>query len=219
MDSFPDYSARSLGDIASTLPGASAVFRRHKLDFFCGGKATLAAAAATVGIDTDSLNSELAATIGKGEPAPEETAALIDHIVLRYHAAHRRELPELILLAAEVEEQHAGNPRAPAGLAVWLEQLASASEPHFQNEETVVFPMMRRGSPPEAGKPVGAIRHEHETLGDVLWTVVTLCNNFQPPPEACDRWRALYVNLAKFTDDLMTHLHLENNVLFPRFNA
>jgi regulator of cell morphogenesis and NO signaling len=214
----PDYSRRALGEIAASMPGATAVFRRHKLDFFCGGKATLEEAAAKAGLDVEALTSELAAIRDHGEAAPEETGALIEHIVQRYHSAHRRELPELILLAGEVESKHAGNPRAPTGLAVWLEGIASTMEPHFRKEENVLFPMMRRAVERAIREPIEVMRHEHEAHGDRLWTLVALCNNFDPPPEACDRWRALYVGLGKFVNDLMTHLHLEDNVLFPRFD-
>jgi regulator of cell morphogenesis and NO signaling len=213
------FAPRSVADIAATLPGATAVFRRHKLDFCCGGKAPLGEAVAARGGDLAVVEAELAGLVQSAAQAPAATDALIDLILERYHATHRRELPELIRLARRVEAVHGDRPGAPLGLAALLEELAAELEGHMQKEEGVLFPMMRRGGHPMIAHPIGAMRHEHDDAGDLLRRVEELTGGGVPPEGACNTWRALYAGTRKFADDLMEHIHLENNVLFPRFDA
>ncbi|MFC7610763.1 DUF542 domain-containing protein [Teichococcus aestuarii] len=111
------FGPRSVAEIAAALPGATAVFRRHKLDFCCGGQAPLAEAAARRGVDLATVEGELAALHPDAAAAtvPQETGALIALIEQRYHATHRRELPELVRLARRVEAVHGEHPLAPRG--------------------------------------------------------------------------------------------------------
>lgn len=213
------FASRSVADIAATLPGATAVFRRHGLDFCCGGGAALADAAAARGADIATLESELAGLVrGTAEP-PAETEALIDLIVTRYHEAHRRDLPELIRLARRVEAVHRDHDDVPAGLAAVLEDLAAELESHMAKEEQVLFPLMRRGGHAMIAHPIAVMRHEHDDCGEQLRTVEALTHGGIPPEGACNTWRALYASTRRFADELMEHIHLENNVLFPRFGA
>jgi regulator of cell morphogenesis and NO signaling len=212
------YEDRTLGDIAATLPGATAVFRSHKLDFCCGGGISLKDAADKRGLALADLESELIALgDGNGAPLPAETADLIDHIVTRYHAVHRAELPELIRLARRVEAVHRGHPDVPAGLADLLEDTLQELETHMQKEEMMLFPMMLQGGHPMIAYPIAAMRGEHEEHGERLRLIEGLTNGMVPPPDACATWRALYAGTRKLVDDLMEHIHLENNVLFPRW--
>jgi regulator of cell morphogenesis and NO signaling len=215
----PGFATRSVADIAATLPGATAVFRRHKLDFCCGGKAPLAEAVAARGGDLAVVEAELGGLVQAAAAAPADTDALIDLILERYHATHRRELPELIRLARRVEAVHGDREGAPLGLSTLLEDLAAELESHMQKEEEVLFPMMRRGGHPMIAHPIGAMRHEHDDAGEHLRMVEGLTNGGILPEGACNTWRALYAGTRKFADDLMEHIHLENNVLFPRFDA
>jgi regulator of cell morphogenesis and NO signaling len=214
------FADRSVAEIAATLPGATAVFRRHKLDFCCGGKAPLGEAAAARGANLGAIEAELAALVpGSSTAAPAETEALIDLIVTRYHDTHRRELPELIRLARRVEAVHGDREGAPVGLAAVLEELAAELEGHMQKEEQVLFPMMHRGGYPMIAHPIEVMRHEHDDAGELLRMVETLTQGGVVPEGACNTWRALYAGTRKFADDLMEHIHLENNVLFPRFGG
>lgn len=212
-------AARPVAEIAAGLPGATAVFRRHKLDFCCGGKAPLAEAVAARGGDLGAVEAELAALVPAEAAAPEATEALIELIETRYHATHRRELPELVRLARRVEAVHGDRPEAPHGLAELLSEIAAELEEHMQKEEQVLFPLMRRGGHPMIGQPIGMMRHEHDSHGAQLRTLDALTTGGVPPAGACNTWRALYAGTRKLTDDLMEHIHLENNVLFPRFGA
>ncbi|WP_374312223.1 iron-sulfur cluster repair protein YtfE [Dongia sp.] len=210
---------RTIGEIAATVPGATAVFRNYKLDFCCGGEVALADAAAKRGVDLGEVTHALASLEGiDHDMLPESTSDLIDHIVTRFHETHRRELPELYRLARKVESVHATHPSAPAGLADILADMLNDLESHMAKEEAVLFPLFRRGGHPSIMHPVAQMRREHDTHGQHLQQIEQLTHNFTPPAEACRSWQALYVGLAKLTDDLMQHIHIENNVLFPRFD-
>jgi regulator of cell morphogenesis and NO signaling len=213
------FSDRQVADIAANLPGATEVFRAHKIDFCCGGQKSLAAAAEAKGVPLDALETELTKLAADSQPAPQATPELIDHILQRFHEVHRRELPELIRLAARVEERHQGNAEAPVGLHAALEELAEALEAHMQKEEQILFPLMLSGGHPMITAPIGHMRHEHDEHGVRLENLEAVARGFKLPPEACSTWRALYTGVRKLIDDIHQHVHLENNVLFPRFGG
>lgn len=210
------FAARSLGEIAAALPGATAVFRRHRLDFCCGGDAALAEAAPADRLPA--IEAELAALDPAEAPAPQETEALVRHIVERYHETHRRELPELVRLARRVEAVHRDHPDAPRGLADLLVRVAYEMEQHMQKEEQGLFPMILAGHP-YLGMPISIMRDEHDDHGERLREIEALTRDHTPPEGACGTWRALCAGTRKLSDDLVEHIHLENNVLFPRYGG
>jgi regulator of cell morphogenesis and NO signaling len=211
---------QTVGEIAATLPGATAVFRAFKLDFCCGGDVPLAEAAARRGADLAALERALGALDpALGGAAPEATPALIDHVLARFHETHRRELPELIRLARKVERVHGDHPKAPRGLADLLTEIQAELEDHMGKEEQVLFPLLRAGGHPMIAQPIGQMRHEHDHHGAQLRRLEAIADGFRLPEGACRSWQALYGGVAKFVDDVMEHIHLENNVLFPRFAA
>lgn len=212
------FRDRAIGEIAATLPGATAVLRKFKLDFCCGGDAILAEAVRKRGVDIAAVEEALdALDPSKSDAAPEATGALIDHIVNRYHETHRRELPELIRLARKVEAVHAGHPEAPHGLAHTLAAIQAELEEHMRSEETELFPLMRQQDDAGSTRPIAQMRHDHDRHGEQLRHVEAIAKGFVLPEGACRSWEALYVGTAKLVDDVMEHIHLENNVLFPRF--
>lgn len=154
-----------LGRLARDIPGITAVFHKHRLDFCCGGKQTLRAAATRRGLDLDALQAELdalrrAESGGEGWAAASDTG-LIAHVLTRYHAVHREQLPELARLARRVEHVHGGRPDCPVGLAEHLERMHAELENHMQKEEEVLFPMIAEGNAEMAFQPVAAMRDEH----------------------------------------------------------
>lgn len=208
---------RMVGDIAAKLAGATAVFRAHKIDFCCGGGVSLAEAAATRGKDLGTIEAALAVLAAAPPEAPTESVALIDHILSRFHETHRREMPELVKLAKRVESVHRDHPRVPAGLATLLEKARSELEDHMAKEEQVLFPAMRAGYPGSLDMPIHVMRHEHDHHAQTIRALEAMTDGFVPPDGACRSWQALYAGVGKLVSDLMEHIHLENNVLFPRF--
>lgn len=219
MDTMPAFGYRTLADIAATLPGATSVFRRHRLDFCCGGRVPLADAAAERGLVLADLETELDAVASLCLPAnrPDDTDELIALIEARYHAVHRRELPELLRLARRVAVAHRNHPALPAGIVAHLERMSVELEAHMQKEEQILFPLMRSGGHPMIAQPIATMLAEHDDHGVHLRGLETMTNDFTAPDDACPTWRALYIGAKKLADDLMEHIHLENNVLFPRF--
>jgi regulator of cell morphogenesis and NO signaling len=216
----PLSADQQIGQIAVQLPGATAVFRRLKLDFCCGGQVPLAQAAADKGLDVDAVLRELSALQRSDAlPAAASASALVDHILARYHEVHREQLPELIRMARRVEAVHRDNPHVPAGLADHLEEMHEDLLSHMLKEEQVLFPMLKNGGNPFVGQPIGMMRAEHVDHGEALEKLNTLTNDATPPQGACNTWRALYAGIAQLGDDLINHIHLENNVLFPQFEA
>lgn len=210
---------RRVGEIAANLAGATEVFRWFGIDFCCHGDVPLEEAAQARAIDIDALQDALLALDGTGElpSLPEDTAELIDHILARYHEVHRRQLPELIMLSSKVEQVHAGKQGVPAGLADLLQHALGELEVHMKKEELILFPAMRRqGSGPLVG-PIAQMRDDHVDHGELLERMAELTGDFTAPENACGTWRALYVGAAQFRNDLVDHIHIENNILFPRF--
>ncbi|MGB3864870.1 MAG: iron-sulfur cluster repair di-iron protein [Xanthobacteraceae bacterium] len=218
-----DLRRHTVGDIAATLPGATAIFRKFKIDFCCNGDLTLDAAAQRRGVNADKLELALMNLgAGAGEtatPNAMDSGELIDHIQQRYHEAHRHALPELIKLSRKVESVHRKHPKVPAGLADALQQIEDKLEQHMASEEATLFPAMRKQTGSGLDTAIGELRHEHDDQGTLLRQLESLTDDFTLPEAACRSWQALYIGTAQFADDLMEHIHLENNVLFPRFAA
>lgn len=160
-----------------------------------------------------------AALPDEDEVIPDSTGEIITFILDRYHKVHREELPALIALARKVEGVHASHPEVPNGLANFLEEMADSLEMHMQKEEQVLFPLIAGGGHPMIGHPIAMMRHEHNDHIENLAALAGLAGDFKLPEGACASWQALYAGLAKLSADIERHIGVENNVLFPRFDA
>ncbi|MBI2255499.1 MAG: iron-sulfur cluster repair protein YtfE [Proteobacteria bacterium] len=209
----------TIGEIAAALPGATGVFRSFKLDFCCGGNVTLADAVTKRGVDLLPVLDALRSLDQSADhPLPEAADNLIDYIQSRYHDTHRREIPELIRLSRKVESVHAEHPDAPRGLADMLAEVLDDLEMHMMKEEAVLFPMLRRGGQISVIHPIAQMRIEHERHGQHLSRLEEIAQGFRAPEGACRSWQALYLGLSKLVDDLIEHIHIENNILFVQFD-
>lgn len=213
-----DRAQQPIGQIAVALPGATAIFRRLKLDFCCGGQIALQQACDNKGLAVDDVLAELAGLDRPENPVvPQAPAEMIDHILSRYHAVHREQLPELIRMARRVEAVHREHPDVPKGLADLLESIGTEMEEHMGKEEAILFPMLLAGVRGVVVHPIAVMRDEHTNHGEQLERLMALTTDVTPPAGACNTWRALYAGIAQFADDLVAHIHLENNQLFPQF--
>ncbi len=213
------FRDQPLGELALTIPRACALFRKLDLDFCCGGKQTLERAATRKELDLEAIEAELA--VLAVEPVEKEwraapLAEIIDHIIVRYHDRHREQLPELIFQASKVERVHADKPNVPKGLAKYLTMLHQELSSHMMKEEQILFPMIKNGMGSQANGPISVMESEHDEAGELLEVIKHATNNVTPPPEACTTWKAMYSGINELIDDLMNHISLENNVLFPR---
>ena len=209
--------AETVGEIASTLAGATVVFRKHKIDFCCGGALSLNEAASRRGVNPAVVRRELDALARKPPDIPTDSASLCDHIVERYHDVDRHDLPEFVRLARRVESVHRDHPLAARGLADALEAISEKLLDHMTKEEKILFPAIRGGFAGSLFGPIAVMRHEHGHYGEEMRAIEALAHGFEPPEDACNSWRALYSGLDTFAAEFAEHIHLENNVLFPRF--
>ncbi|WP_438334085.1 iron-sulfur cluster repair protein YtfE [Edwardsiella tarda] len=214
------YRDRPLGELAISIPRATRLFRQYQLDFCCGGKQTLQRAAARHALDLDTLERQLAelehhpSTQRDWQQAP--LAELTAFIVSRYHQRHREQLPELALMAQKVEQVHADKVGCPRGLAKQLDSLRQELDSHMMKEERILFPLIEQGEGARCQGPISVMEHEHRDAGELLDVIRFLTDNMTPPQGACTTWRALYAGINELVDDLMAHISLENNLLFPR---
>jgi len=214
------YAQNSLGAMAVKVPGATAVFRYFKLDFCCGGKQSLEMACAKKGLNPATILEALHA-LDRTQLLPAEPTAseLIEHILARYHAVHRQQLPELIRMARRVEAVHREHPQVPQGLANHLETMQVELLVHMAKEEAILFPLLHSGGHPMAGHPIDMMRHEHISHGAQLERLAELTCQHQAPDGACNTWQALYAGTQSLSEDLAEHIHLENNCLFSGFES
>jgi regulator of cell morphogenesis and NO signaling len=213
-------TTQSLAEIAISNPAASRVFHRLGLDYCCGGRRSLdeacrarqlVAAEVLQSIEQSDASRD-DAIAWKRAPLPQVTAKIVE----RYHEPLRRELPELIALAEKVEARHADKASRPAGLASHLRQVHDSLLLHMEKEERVLFPLIGMGRGQHAGAPIHVMEDEHHEHAMHLRRTRQLAHDFVPPEEACVSWRALYLRLDELEAELMEHIHVENNVLFPR---
>ena len=203
-----------LSELATDIPSATRIFHRHRLDYCCGGKRPLADACAEQGIDADALLAEILATTLPGEAplrnrTPDEIAA---YVVERFHEPLREDLPRLTEMARKVERVHGDKPGCPLGLGDHLDTWSTSLLEHLDKEEQLLFPSL--GSPGLG--IVAALMREHDDHAEALSRNRELTDDMTPPQHACTTWRALYTGLDQLERDLMEHVHIENNVLFPR---
>ena len=165
------FRDQPLGELALSIPRASALFRKYDMDYCCGGKQTLARAASRKELDVEAIEAELAQLAEQPVDKDWRTAPLaeiIDHIIVRYHDRHREQLPELILQATKVERVHADKPSVPRGLAKYLTMLHEELSSHMMKEEQILFPMIKQGMGSQAMGPISVMESEHDDAGELL---------------------------------------------------
>jgi regulator of cell morphogenesis and NO signaling len=225
----------TVAEIASALPRAIPVLQRHGIDFCCGGRRLLVEACLDTGLALDQLAKEIeAADVRPAAPEIDgpggSLAALVDHILARYHAGLRDELQRLCELADKVADVHGSrHPEHLPALQQTVRSLAEELAGHLEKEERVLFPYVReleaasRGLRPASTIPlglasgaIGVMEREHQFAGLALKTIDRLTDGYRPPADACGSFRALYAGLEILSADLQEHIHLENNILFTR---
>lgn len=211
-----------VGQIATEHPLATRVFARHGIDFCCGGGEPLGNVCEKLGLDPkvvlDEIGQELAGTSGdqvRWDEAPLED--LIRHILDTFHDPLKEELPRLEGMSRKVLEVHREKrPEMLLELLTVFLGLKAELEQHMAKEEQILFPMIRQGQGAMAGGPISVMEHEHDSAGRALHRLRELTDGYEVPAEACNTWRALWHGLAALEESLHQHIHLENNILFPR---
>lgn len=223
----------TLRSIALDQPATIRVFERYHLDYCCGGDRPLAVACAQKGIDAAEVLAALADATRAPEPAGDFTEAtlseLIRHIIRTHHAYVRSELPRLLPLAERVAAKHGPSHPEVIEIERGLCLLAGDLLFHLDKEEKILFPYIEAleesrklgAAAPRAcfdtvESPIRSMLNEHEAAGALLNEMRTVSRNFSAPAGACPTYVGLYDGLDAFEKDLHRHVHLENNLLFPR---
>jgi regulator of cell morphogenesis and NO signaling len=219
----------TLADYVTANPSTARVFERYGLDYCCHGNRSLDDACTEAGLDPSALEAELEQTPETvTTPATETVASLIGHIVATHHTYLRRELPRLADLMAKVVAAHGERHPEVADVQATLAELTDDMFPHLVKEERVLFPLtiellgavaaieVHCGS---VANPIAVMHAEHDRVGELLAALRHQTGGYLVPDDACPTWRALYAGLAELEQDTHAHVHLENNVLFPKIIA
>ncbi len=226
----------TIGELAVTVPGATRVFEQMGIDYCCGGGRTLADACQTFQVSFDEVVRSLEEAGQSVRPGDkiidwqsESLTALSAHIIDTHHVFTKQELIRLEKLFDKVCARHGENHPELGRLRELFAMLKNDLIPHMMKEEQVLFPYVARmeeavdeGSDvpmPFFGtvkNPVRAMMTEHDTAGDLLREMRLASGNYLAPADACISYQTLYQAMAEFEADLHQHIHLENNILFPR---
>ena len=228
-------TTRTVGEIAAEMPGTTREFEKLGIDYCCGGSRTLgeACAAANISIDEALARLEKSAESNrfdaKQDWQKQLLADLISHITGTHHAFVRTESPRIEALAAKVAGVHGKNHPELLQVKDVFSALAAELSVHLMKKEQILFPYVQRmeesalageTAPPAMFgtvlNPVRMMMQEHDGAGDSLRTLRTITKDYVVPDDACISYRTLYQALEGYEADLHQHIHLENNILFPR---
>lgn len=228
------FKEQTVGNIVADDFRTAGVFKKYGLDFCCGGDRKLTEACEKKGVNVEEVMEDLQnITVSANDTqnysnwSPE---FLVDYIINNHHHYVRTKLPEIKTYAKKVAKVHGKTyPELNEMLELFLE-LKDEMLSHLQKEETILFPYIKKlrkaqsngkSISPElqfssAEKAVAMMEDEHEEAGGLMARLEELSNGFTPPEDACTTFRIYFQNLEAFQNDLHKHVHLENNILFPK---
>lgn len=224
----------TIGEMVTKDFRKAEVFKKFGLDFCCGGKKTLNKACAEKGIDIVELEKQLQAVENVSVSSSQDYASwdldfLSDYIVNTHHKYVIRSMPAISEYTQKVAKVHGQNHPEAIEIANLFQQVRAELESHMIKEENILFPYIKELVTAQKNKskigpcpfgtianPISMMESEHELVGDISETIGKLTNDFVPPADACTTYRLSYSALKEFIDDLHQHIHLENNILFPK---
>jgi regulator of cell morphogenesis and NO signaling len=221
-----------VGELVAADYRTAEVFSRHKIDFCCKGDQTIAAVCAKKNISSESLLSELnRLSSATGSPVNDYNSwpldLLTDYIEKKHHRYVSEKTPVLLQYLNKVSRVHGEHNPELRLIAEEFHACASALAAHMKKEELILFPFIRKmvlaGDDPvgpahfgSVENPIDMMKIEHEAEGERFRRIAHLSNNYTPPEHACNTYRVTYSLLKEFEQDLHLHIHLENNILFPK---
>ncbi len=227
-------NSTTIGSIVAEDIRKADVFKEFNIDFCCGGKKSIDEACKENNIDSSAVIEALQ-KMDNYEVKPEEDYnsweldALVGHILNVHHSYVSQALPILDEYAAKVAEVHGDSHPEVLEIYNYYRAVAQELRMHMHKEEEILFPYInqiaiaKRTGQHLASSPFGTVRgpinmmeSEHVSAGNALDAIKKLSNNYTPPEDACNTFRALYSKLNEFESDLHRHIHLESNILFPK---
>lgn len=229
-------SNMTVREAAIQIPESTRLFEKLKIDYCCGGNRPLTEACASVGVGIDKLMemlAEVSDVVAKQEGTLDfqqlALAELITHIVDSHHVFTKSEMDRLEALTEKVIGAHGGNHPELVRVGELFQTLCADLKPHMFKEERVLFPYIAAmeqaaaQNQPRPFAPFGTVNNpvrmmmmEHDTAGEILRELRALTSDYKVPPDACISYQTLYQALEAFEKDLHQHIHLENNLLFPK---
>jgi regulator of cell morphogenesis and NO signaling len=231
-----DLYTKTIREIAVEFPQTTRVFEEFKIDYCCSGGSAFGDACRSAGVEPSVVSRKIEAQIvtsGRdGEPdLPERKNAsdLADHIVRKHHVFTTSEIARLTNLVEKVRRKHGPKHQELFDIQDTFRLLAEELGTHMRKEEIVLFPYIkaleaavtndRSVDKPHfktVRNPVRIMMTEHDAAGDLLSKIRRISNGYAAPEGACASYRALYYGLEDLEKDLHRHIHLENNILFPK---
>lgn len=229
-----DLSASSIGEIVTGDFRTAAIFEKYSLDFCCRGGKTIEQACSEKSLDPDRVLADLQSLATRQtRPGPDPGAMpadqLVGYIVETHHAYVRSALPAILAHTQKVASVHGEHHPEVIEIARRFATVAEELQKHMQKEERILFPYVKQLSlaaetgariprPPfqSALNPIRMMEAEHQFAGDEMYGIRSLSSGYVPPGDACTTYRVSYQELEQFELDLHRHVHLENNILFPR---
>ncbi|POY35166.1 iron-sulfur cluster repair di-iron protein [Solitalea longa] len=223
----------TIGELVAKDFRKAEVFKKFGIDFCCGGKKSVKQVCTDKGIDYNELETALK-NIEKTETQSENFDKwsldfLAEYIINKHHTYVKESSPLLLEFAEKVARVHGAHHPENIEIFEKVQALTCEMGTHMLKEERVLFPYIqglaklqkegKAASPPTFGtvqNPVNMMEMEHDSAGDLMKAIRELSNNYTPPAEACNTYRVLYAKLEEFENDLHRHIHLENNLLFPK---
>jgi len=229
-------STTKVRDVALELPQATRVFEKFKIDYCCGGDQPLEAACSSAGVNFQYMLQMIEQIKNNPDSGDGETdwqkatvTRLIMHILDKHHLFTKGEMARLGPLADKVVGAHGANHSELLALRDLMRQLFEDLRPHMFKEEQILFPFIialektRQENRPAPFPPFGTVNNpiqmmliEHDTAGDLLREMRTVTSDYTLPVDACISFKTFYEALEAFEQDLHQHIHLENNILFPK---
>ncbi|MDG5789935.1 iron-sulfur cluster repair di-iron protein [Evansella sp. AB-P1] len=219
-------------DIVIRVPRSDELFKQHKIDFCCGGNRPIHEAITEKGLDESVILSQLQSlfddasnmkSLDDQDWATESYSTLIDHILHRHHGYLVEELPDLSFYVTKIFRVHGTSHPELADLHRLFHDLKTELEQHMIKEEQVVFPAIRQyeANPVQeernlATNRIHELESEHEEAGSLLKKIREVTSDFTLPYGACTTYRMTYKRLEELESDMFQHVHLENNIMFPR---
>ena len=228
-------STQSIREIVTQYPSSARVFHRFDIDLFLQADLSLEGACQELQLSVDQVLEKLTDSEAQerggmaSDPATLSLARLVQHIVRIHHLCVRQELPRLAEMAMKLAATLGDRAPELTKVAELIEKLRGEMYTHIQKEEQVLFPFISQmdqesivAYPPSHAcfrsvtHPIFMMEQEHESADHIVAELMRLTNHFEPPSWACATHVALFSGLREFEDDLKQHVHLENDVLFPR---
>ena len=226
-------ASKTVAEMVTDNYRAADVFKKHGIDFCCGGGVSVAEICRRKNLDYAQIESELLALENQNSKSHDfknwELDFLIDYIIQTHHSYVLENIPLLSQYTDKVARVHGHHYTETVEIKELFQEAAAELSAHMQKEEQVLFPFIiamvkaqKEGLPmpkPPFGtiqNPIRMMETEHESVGDILSMISLLSSHYQPPEGACNTFRVLYAKLQEFEQDLHQHIHLENNILFPK---